>query len=272
MNNQYKAIVLSLISACFAVQAASVSAPAWGYGTPTGSGPAEWGKLSPSYGLCSTGKKQSPININDASPKSSRLLKIHYSAAPLLIMDDGVTELTIGKQQFSVNLGHSIELDFPGDKETVNYAGETYDLLQMHFHTPGENQLKGHAFPAELHIVHQGPQGKLLVLGVLIKSGKYNPALQQVLNNIPKETGKVIHVKSANINPAAFLPQKHDYYSFTGSLTTPPCAEGVQWLVMATPIEASATQLKQLHAAIGESNSRPLQQRHEREILYYSNH
>lgn len=256
-------ILMQMVPLAYAADLAS-----WGY--DKNNGPAVWARLSPANTQCVVGKRQSPINVEGSATTAKNLLTIKYSPAPLIITDDGVTPLMVGDKKLIVNLGHTIELSFPGTKEHIVYNGEFYDLLQLHFHTPAENSLNGKIYPAEIHIVHQGEHGKVVVIAVFIKEGKANPALSRIINNTPGGKGKSITVPNNGINPISFLPHNRSYYSFDGSLTTPPCVEGIQWIVMKQPITASAEQIKKLSQVIGIENARPLQADNERKILFFN--
>lgn len=242
---------------------------AWSYSGNTG--PSAWATLSPDFALCSNGTSQSPIDINthEMLPAEQNPLQINYSTAPLNIVEDGLTTLQIPGKTIQINDGHTIQLDFLADssKETIRIGDTEFKLVQLHFHTPAENQINGKIYPAEIHFVHQGPNGRLAVIGVFIKPGNNNPLISRILANLPKTKGTVQEVKDAAINPAELLPQNKLFYSFLGSLTTPPCAENVTWMVMANPIEASASQIQKLRYAIAEDNARPVQPLNNRRII-----
>ena len=230
---------------------------AWTYSGATG--PQNWASLDPNFSLCSAGKMQSPIDIPNGVDNVTDLLSIHYVSNPLVVMENGNTTLMLGDVPTVFNDGHSVQVNFTSAKETMNFDGTTYRLLQFHFHTPSETTMNGKAFAGEIHFVNQGPNGTAAVIAVLIKPGKANPALQQILSHLPTQAGKASAVPGQNINPAGLLPASQNYYHFIGSLTTPPCTEGLQWFVMTQPITASAAQISALTAAIGGDNARPVQ-------------
>lgn len=211
----------------------------WGY---EGAGRAEnWGRLSADYRLCETGAMQSPINLAGAT--LANIPDPHFQYGP--------TPLTVE------NLGHTAQVNYqPGSAMTL--AGTRYELLQFHFHTPSEHRLQGREFPAELHLVHRGPGGELAVVGVLIEHGSENAALKPLIDNLPRTVGAKQQVGSVQINAERLLPQQAQHYNYAGSLTTPPCTEGVKWLVMDKPIQASRQQLETLQSVIRVSN-RPVQ-------------
>lgn len=221
-------------------------APHWGYAGAAG--PAAWGALDTNFKTCSVGKEQSPIDLKAAKNSELADVEIHYSEAPLNI----------------VNNGHTIQVNFPeGNYATI--GGVKYNLLQYHFHTTSEHTLDGQSFPLEAHLVHKTDDGKLGVIGVFMKEGAENPALAAVWENMPKEAGTV-EKADIKINPAQLLPTTLTYYNYAGSLTTPPCSEGVNWMVMTTPVEVSSGQV-QAFAAIFPQNNRPVQALNERTVL-----
>ncbi len=240
----------------------------WGYVGNTG--PAKWGNLDKHFASCATGKTQSPINLNNRARKAAANLNINYNPATMAIVDDGTTSLLLGHTQTIIRDGHSVQLNFNADRasESVDYDGKTYRLVQFHLHTPSENLWFGRAFPMEIHFVHQGDNGRVLVIAVWVKIGKANSSLQQIINHLPKEENKEMIIEGQNIQPENLLPQKHRFYSFMGSLTTPPCTEGLQWIMLREPITASPSQIMQLRHAANGANARPIQRLYGRSIYY----
>ena len=243
---------------------------AWSY--KGNNGPSRWGQLYPGFRLCAEGRDQSTINIKmkkNVKPVHS-VLKMHYVPGNMDLTNDVSLKLDLGAIQYIINNGHAIQLNMHGDNknEWVTFAGKIYKLMQFHFHSPSENQLNSISYPMEIHFVHQGEDGKVLVVGVFVKGGKDNVALEKIISELPKETGKEFAINGGYINPYDLVPSSQDYYSFRGSLTTPPCTEGLQWVVMATPITASPAQIMTMRkAALGE-NARPVQPLHHRPITY----
>jgi carbonic anhydrase len=203
-------------------------------------GPGHWGDLSPEYAACSTGKSQSPIDISNPAPQDVANLVFHYQPSKVNILNNGHTI------QVNYDAGSYLELD-----------GVRYDLLQFHFHAPSEHSINGKLAEAELHLVHQSADGTLAVVGILIDSGAYNPAFQTTFDNLPTTAGPLQQL-SAEVDAAAMLPAVQKTYRYDGSLTTPPCSEGVKWNVMVEPIEMSEAQLAAF-THIFEGNNRPLQ-------------
>lgn len=238
----------------------------WGYSGVNG--PNNWGNLSIPFELCVNGKSQSPIDISNATSSHRSNLQISYQPAPLTIMNEGFTTLTMDQQTLEVNDGKSIQVNFSKDvPEMMKFGNIQYQLLQFHFHTPAEHQLNGKNFPAEIHFVNQGPTN-IAVIGVFVKAGRENAEIQKILNNIPKEHDAPKTINNIVINPMQLLPTNRSYFTYAGSLTTPPCLENVQWIVMEQPIEASTNQIQKLRAAIGEDNVRPIQPLNGRRIVH----
>lgn len=241
----------------------------WGYKGHLS--PAHWGALDPQFALCAIGKEQSPINITKKIIKTTNGLKTHYAVAPMTIVKDGITDLRIGKQHTVILDGHSVQLNFSEEtaKEIANFKQADYRLLQFHFHTPSETQLNGRSFPLEVHFVHQGEEGKLLVIAVLVTTGAENPLLKKILAHLPAEIGEEITIRGETVNPSELLPMKPNrYYTFPGSLTTPPCTEGVEWVVLANTVSASPAQIQALRKAVDGVNARPVQPLNDRVITY----
>lgn len=218
----------------------------WTYGAE--GGPEEWGGLSPEFAMCETGTMQSPVNLTDATRTDLPDPQFNYQPVPLEI----------------ANLGHTVQVAYePGSTMVLNDT--TYELVQFHFHTPAEHRLQGEELPAELHLVHRGPGGQLAVVGVLIEQGSEHAALAPVWNHLPAEPGQEHEVASVRIDAEELLPADAEHYQYPGSLTTPPCTEGVKWLVLNEPIELSAQQIDALRSIIGTSN-RPVQPLGTREL------
>lgn len=221
--------------------------PHWGYAGKDG--PKGWGKLDTAYSSCSLGHAQSPINITGAKKVDLPGLEFDYNAVPLNIIDNG----------------HSIQVNYaPGS--TLKVGDKTYTLKQFHFHHPSEEHVNGHGYDMVAHLVHDDGAGHLAVVAVLIHKGAANPFIDTVWKNIPKEKEKAVDVPGVSLNLKDLLPADRGYYTFSGSLTTPPCSEGVTWFVLKTPVEISAAQLD-VFAKLYPKNARPIQALNGREIL-----
>lgn len=218
----------------------------WGY--DGSDGPQNWGNLSEAYALCGKGKNQSPINITWSADVDLDNIEFFYQNSPLSI----------------VNNGHTIQVNYrPGSY--IKIAGQTYELLQFHFHSQSEHLVNGKHSELEMHLVHKSDEGTLAVVGVFIQAGKDNSALQKIWDYLPRETSQEVAAET-EINAAALLPQKTDYYHYAGSLTTPPCSEGVRWFVMTSPIEVSEQQIADF-TAIFAGNFRPVQALNRRNVF-----
>ncbi len=219
----------------------------WGY---TGEGaPANWGKLDPNFATCDNGKEQSPIDLVSAK-KSKKLKKIKFKYKTVKLQ--------------IVNNGHTIQVNYPAGSYAI-IGGKRYELLQFHFHSPSEHTVNGSHFPMELHLVHKDADGKLAVVGLFLKKGKTNKHLKNIWKNLPTEINKPLSV-NASFNIMKLLPKKSSYFNYPGSLTTPPCSEGVNWNVLVKPITVSSAQIKKFLNLIKE-NARPVQPLNNRVLL-----
>ncbi|EKT55561.1 carbonic anhydrase [Providencia sneebia] len=240
----YKRTILCILTAfAFSSHANSL----WTY---EGSGaPENWGKLSDEFKACENGFNQSPINIDNVIDGKLKPLNINIHT----------------HAQKIINNGHSIQINV-NDDDDFSIDGSTYQLKQFHFHSPSENEIKGQQYPLELHFVHAKEDGQIAVLAIMLEEGEFNPAIEQILSNIPKEKDQEKEL-GKNINLTALYPEDKSYYRFSGSLTTPPCTEGVVWLVMKQPIKASQAQIRKFQKALGHANNRPIQPLHGRLIV-----
>jgi len=201
----------------------------------------EWG------GVCSSGGRQSPVDIVTITKNpQTPALQIGWA----------------GQASAIKNNGHTIEVACGGG---MNRGGAQWQLLQFHFHHPSEHLLSGKAFDLELHFVHKSAAGRLAVLGVFIQPGAENAALTPIWAAMPKEAGDE-QAAGATITPGDLLPADRGFFRYHGSLTTPPCSEGVLWTVFKSPIEASPAQIRQF-AALFPVNARPAQPLNQRFLL-----
>jgi carbonic anhydrase len=155
------------------------------------------------------------------------------------------------------NNGHTIQINY-SEGDTLAIGGKAYQLVQYHFHAPSEHTIDGRHFPMEMHMVHKAADGQLAVIGVLIDEGRHNTAFDPVWGSLPKEKGVETHLTAVSVDVDQLLPKARTTYRYEGSLTTPPCSEGVAWLVMTTPISLSVEQIGQF-TAIVKANNRPVQ-------------
>lgn len=219
----------------------------WGYEGDTG--PDAWGDLSSDFATCATGVEQSPIDITADAVVNPADIQFNYQPSNLTV----------------VNNGHTIQANYD-EGSSITVDGVTYNLLQLHFHERSEHTLSGQPGAMEAHFVHQNDNGELAVVGAMINVGAEDQAVAPVWANMPAEAGDPIAVEGATVNADEILPADRTYYRYNGSLTTPPCSEGVTWLVMTTPIEISQDQLaafQQIHS----DNFRPVQPLNDRQFL-----
>jgi len=203
-------------------------------------GPAHWGDLSNDYATCKTGKNQSPIDISNSKPAGLADIIFNYQASPIDV----------------VNNGHTIQFNY-AKGSSIDIGGKNYKLLQFHFHSPSEHSINGKPYDMVTHLVHQAADGQLGVIGVLMKIGKANPVISSIWANMPKQAGDRNKV-NAIVEIAKLLPGDRRYYNYSGSLTTPPCSEGVNWMVLQTPVEVSADQVATF-TGIFSNSVRPIQ-------------
>ena len=210
--------------------------------------PENWAKIDKKFFMCKEGRNQSPINLTGFIESDLPAIKFDYNLVSTEMLDNGHTE------QVNVKAGSSISID-----------GISFELKQFHFHTPSENNINGNSFPLEAHFVHASANKDLAVVAVMFEEGKANEALTELWEKMPEHAGEhhTIHAKHLD----ALLPKSREYYRFNGSLTTPPCTEGVRWLVMKTPITISRPQIDKFAKIMHLHNNRPLQAVNARYIL-----
>lgn len=233
------AAACSLLLAAFGPQAALAAGPHWDY---RGShGPAHWGELDASAETCAKGAQQSPIDIRNAVPTALPALQFSYGSVPPAI----------------VNNGHTVQVNLPAGN-ALTLDGHRYELLQFHFHTPSEEHIQGKPAAMVAHFVHRDAEGHLAVVAALLQPGKANAGFESVLAHLPARAGETLTVEGLALDLAALLPTEKGYYDFEGSLTTPPCSEGVHWLVLKQPVTVSAAAIRKFRALYA-ANARPIQ-------------
>jgi carbonic anhydrase len=233
-----------LVSAAFGVLlsssvliAADNESPHWEY---TGDiGPAHWGELSKDWSTCSTGQSQSPIDIKFSGAMQGDGIMLDYKPSSITV----------------VNNGHTIQQNVDAGS-TMQSGGSTYDLVQFHFHSPSEHTFNGKHFPLEVHLVHSDKEGNLAVVGVMLEEGDANETLEKVWQVMP-EKADMTTTSNQSLNAHDLLPENTDFALYSGSLTTPPCSEGVRWHVVQQPLELSTMQLKKFQDVISPNN-RPI--------------
>ena len=220
------------------VAAMPVHAAHWDYGGS--GGPDTWGRMKPEFSKCATGTRQSPIDIRDGIKVELDPVQFDYKPSGFRVIDNGHTV------QVNVAAGNSIEV-----------MGRRYELVQFHFHRPSEERVDGRQFDMVVHLVHKDIDGRLAVVAVLIERGSALPVVQSVWNNLPLEKGDEVAARGA-LNLNDLLPAERNYFTYMGSLTTPPCSEGVLWMVMKQPVQISADQIG-IFARLYPMNARPIQ-------------
>jgi carbonic anhydrase len=218
----------------------------WGYEGEVG--PEQWGTLSPDYAACASGLEQSPIDIPADAPVVSEDIVTSY----------GETALTIQ------NNGHAIQVN-ADEGSTARIDGIEYALLQFHFHSPSEHTLAGESTEMELHLVHSDEAGSLAVLGVMLVEGDENAAYHPIRAALPLEEGDPVTVDGVLVDVESLLPQDRSAVGYPGSLTTPPCTEGVTWHVFTEAVEISPDQLAAFRA-VHDGTNRPVQPLNDREF------
>ena len=202
--------------------------------------PANWAKLRPDYAVCATGRRQSPIDIRDGIKVDLEPIAIDYRRSQFRVIDTG----------------HSIQVNV-GEGSSIAIMGRTYQLLQLHFHRPAEERVNGKTFDMGIHFVHRDEEGRLAVIAVLLEKGPEHPLIQAIWNNMPLEVDQeVAPALAVDLND--LLPKERSYYTYMGSLTTPPCTEDVLWMVFKQPVAISAEQIA-IFARLYKNNARPVQ-------------
>ncbi|HKP52647.1 MAG TPA: carbonic anhydrase family protein [Chloroflexia bacterium] len=209
-------------------------------------GPEHWGELSPDFALCSDGKEQTPIDVPSNTPANPSGIMFQYMPS----------KLNIG------NNGHTIQITYDGGS-SIEVGGKKYDLLQFHFHALSEHTIDGAHGDMEVHFVHKSADGALAVVGALIHGGAENAAYAPVMSNLPAKETAAVTVPGVMIDADDLIPADHEYWNYHGSLTTPPCSEGVNWLLMTNPLEMSEAQIE-AYTTIYDNNYRPIQEFNDR--------
>ena len=223
--------------------------PHWAYDGEAGA--ANWGEISPAFRVCQLGLEQSPIDLIDPVAAEPGGLDIAWQPIPLRIINNGHT--------IQVNAG-------PGSSCVI--GGISYELQQFHFHHPSEHLLSGRPFDLECHFVHRSAAGDLAVIGVFVTPGEANRALAPIWQAMPRQEGPERDAGTV-IQPGTLLPAARGYYRYMGSLTTPPCTQGITWTLLQQPIEASPEQIRQF-ATLYANNARPIQGHNRRFLLRMS--
>jgi carbonic anhydrase len=216
----------------------------WTYEGPTGA--EHWSDLDPGYAACNVGKEQSPIDIRNAEKTELPAIRFEYKSGPL---------------KYLINNGHTIRVNYHDAQGTGSFliaGGRRYQLTQFHFHRPSEEYINGKPYDMEVHMMHQSIDGKVAGVAVLLKTGSTNPTIQQIWGHMPETVGKEEEIAGVEVNPTSLLPHDTAYYTYMGSLTAPPCTEGVTWFVLKTPVDISAEEINAF-AQLYPRDVRPVQ-------------
>ena len=220
--------------------------PSWGYEPQNG--PALWGTLDPAFSTCAMGKEQSPIDLTAAQSADPLAIEFDYERAGIAVE----------------NNGHTIQVN-PDPGSAIVLSGVRFDLLQFHFHHASEHTVDGNQLPLEMHLVHRNDGGSLAVVGILFEEGPANGVLGPVWDHLPTEAASS-NVVPGDYDLASVLPATRKTWRYPGSLTTPPCTEGVQWIVLTEQLTMSAEQIAAF-GAIFPNNFRPVQPLGERVLV-----
>ena len=218
----------------------------WDYGESKG--PSHWGDLKPEFAPCRKGHRQSPIDIRNPQKTDLPPIEFDYRPSLLNIIDNGHTVM--------INYG-------PGSFVS---GGKKYALKQFHFHRPSEETINGKGYEMVVHLVHADQEGKLAVVAGLLQKGEDNPLVQELWNDLPKEKEKEEELDSVQIDVAGLLPADRGYYTYSGSLTTPPCSVNVTWFVLKRPVTVSAAEIQRF-SKLYRHDTRPTQPLYGRIVL-----
>jgi carbonic anhydrase len=216
----------------------------WSYDGATGY--QHWGDLDPDYAACKTGKAQSPIDIRATERADLPIVRFEYTSEPL---------------KYLINNGYTIRVNYHDAPAAGNFlviGDKRYQLTQFHFHHPAEEYVHGKSYPMEVHLMHKASDGEQAGVTVFITPGAPNATVQQLWDHMPRTKGDEQEIPGVAIDPTNLVPRDPAYYMYTGSVTAPPCTEGVKWIVFKRPIELSAEQIKAF-AELYPHDVRPLQ-------------
>jgi carbonic anhydrase len=248
MKKATMTVSLAMMMLAATAQAAASEAH-WSYQGENG--PENWGELSAKYALCRDGKNQSPIDLVADFKVGLPELVFEYHGTPLRETHNGHTiMLTVAGGNF---------LDVPE-------KSWRYELQQGHFHSPSEHTVGGQTYPMEIHLVHLAEDGQIAVVGVMVEEGEENPMLNRIWSFMPEQVGESTQ-SPLTVFEAGVLPPTRNYFTYDGSLTTPPCTEGIQWFVLRDPLSASAGQIARFKERVGSRTNRPTQPHNARMIL-----
>ncbi|HVN17256.1 MAG TPA: carbonic anhydrase family protein [Dongiaceae bacterium] len=245
---RFVSIVCSILIAALACMAQEHHPEhTWDYGDALG--PSHWGDLKPEFAPCKNGHHQSPIDIRNTQKAALPPILFEYKPSPLHIIDNG----------------HTVMVNYsPGS--FISVGEKRYQLKQFHFHRPSEEKINGKSFDMTVHLVHAGADGKLAVVAVLLEQGEDSPLVHELWNDLPKEKEKEEFFDKVQIDLSQILPRDRGYYTFSGSLTTPPCSEDVTWYVLKHPTTVSAKEIRRF-SQLYRNDARPTQPLYDRIVL-----
>jgi carbonic anhydrase len=244
-----QACLLAMLCVAVAIGPAALAEGGADWSYHGSDGPEFWGALSADYEMCDVGRMQSPVDLKGAVKAGLENIRFKYKKGPVRIQ----------------NTGHSLQVNVE-DGSYMWVANTRYGLVNYNFHSPAEHPIDGFIYPMEMHFVHRTASGQVAVVAVFFEVGKPNKHLELIFGNMPREQIEV-EIDGAKFNPSKLKPtHSRDYYRYKGSLTTPPCTEGVTWVVMQDTQQASETQMDLLRLMFG-GNSRPLQQLNNRLLV-----
>jgi carbonic anhydrase len=207
-------------------------------------GPEHWGDLDMEYATCKVGKEQSPIDIRTVKKAELPAIRFEYKSGPLRIVNNGYTAVRVNYA--------------PGNGDFLIVGDKRYELTQFHFHHPSEEYIHGKPYDMVIHLMHEASDGKVAAVAVLLKAGSANGTIQRLWEYMPKTEGKEQQIAGVEVDPSGLLPHDTSYYTYMGSVTAPPCTEGVRWFVLKTPLEISAEEISAF-AKLYPRDVRPLQ-------------
>jgi carbonic anhydrase len=254
------AIVLSLVMVAVNGEAAN-----WGYSGD--SSPVHWGTLHHDFAPCALGRSQSPVDLDRTYKTALPELTFTYQDAPLQILNNGHTIEEVVAAHGQGRYPRHGPTVTAGAASGITIDGIWYALQQFHFHSPSEHTVQGKHYAMETHLVHQSMQGLIAVVAVFLTPGSPHAAIAQLWANLPADGEQERLVPQQSVNATALLPADRRYYRYYGSFTTPPCTEGVTWIVMKHPVAVAPEQIKHFQAALGFANNRPVQAQNFRFVL-----
>ena len=216
----------------------------WTYEGATGA--EHWSELDPDWAACNAGKEQSPIDIRSAKKVELPSIRFEYKSGPL---------------KYLINNGYTIRVNYhdaPGSGNFMIVGDKRYQLTQFHFHRPSEEYIHGKPYDMVAHFMHQSSDGRVVGVAVLLKVGSSNATIQQLWEHMPMTKGDEQEIAGVEVNPAGLLPHDTAYYTYMGSVTAPPCTEGVTWFVLKAPIEVSMKEINAF-AKLYPHDVRPIQ-------------